>query len=69
VLQKRYALRLRLKDGREASLVLGIGARRSPMVQRIESVWDSLAPELTSLGVRCAPTGTPANSAGPSARA
>lgn len=69
VLQKRYAFRLRLKDGREASLVLGIGARRSPVVLRIESVWGSLAPALTSLGVKCEPFDSAADTAGPSAHA
>jgi|GEM_PF-1248820 len=68
-LQRRYAFRLRLKDGREASLVLGIGARRSPVVERIASVWGSLAPALASLGVRCEPLDSTEDAAGPSARA
>ncbi len=55
VLQRRYMFQLRLKDGQRASLFLGIGRPRAPVVQRIESVWGSLAPALTSLGVRCDP--------------
>jgi hypothetical protein len=51
-LQKRYALLLKMRDGRLRSFELGIGARRAPVVQRIESVWDSLQPALEELGIR-----------------
>lgn len=58
-LQKRYALRVKLKDGREAMLFLGVGARRSPAIQRIVSVWESLAPALESVGVQSGPASAP----------
>jgi hypothetical protein len=50
-LQKRYSLILKTRDGRSRSLDLGIGGRRAPVVQRIESVWDSLQPALKDLGI------------------
>ncbi len=50
-LQKRYALVLRTRDGRSRRFDLGIGARRAPVVQRIESVWNSLQPALNELGI------------------
>jgi hypothetical protein len=67
-LQKRYGVRLRTKDGRKATLFLGIGPRRSPVAQRIQSVWDSLAPALASLGVRCNLNDAAADLGRPSAR-
>jgi hypothetical protein len=39
------------RDGRSRSFDLGIGSRRAPVVQRIESVWASLQPALNELGV------------------
>jgi hypothetical protein len=50
-LQKRYALAVKTRDGHLRRLDLGIGARRAPVVQRIESVWDSLQPALRELGI------------------
>jgi hypothetical protein len=50
-LQKRYSLVLKTRDGRALRFDLGIGARRAPVVQRIESVWDSLQPALKQLGI------------------
>lgn len=50
-LQKRYSLILKTRDGRSRSLDLGIGGRRAAVVQRIESVWDSLQPALKDLGI------------------
>jgi len=51
-LQGRYALVLILRDGGRRSFDLGIGTRRSPLVQRIDSVWESLRPALEQVGVR-----------------
>src|SRR6266851_3373456 len=51
VLQKQYALVLTTRDGRSRRIDLGIGTRRAPVVQRIESVWGSLQPALKELGV------------------
>ncbi len=51
VLQKQYALVLTTRDGRSRRIELGIGTRRAPVVQRIESVWGSLQPALKELGV------------------
>jgi hypothetical protein len=51
-LQKRYALVLTTRDGRSRSFDLGVGTRRAPVVQRIESVWGSLQPALKELGVQ-----------------
>lgn len=52
VLQKQYALVLTTRDGRSRRIDLGIGTRRAPAVQRIESVWGSLQPALNELGVQ-----------------
>src|SRR5262249_13692897 len=49
-LQGRYALVLILRDGGRRSFDLGIGTRRSPLVQRIDSVWESLRPALEQVG-------------------
>ncbi len=51
-LQGRYALVLTMRDGSTRSFDLGIGTRRSPLVQRIDSVWESLRPALEQVGVR-----------------
>jgi hypothetical protein len=50
--QRRCALWVRMKDGREASIPLGIGA---PAVERADSVWSSIRPELARLGVAVSP--------------
>ncbi len=50
-LQKRYALAVKTRDGRLRRFDIGIGTRRAPVVQRIESVWDSLRPALEELGI------------------
>lgn len=49
--QRRYALVLERRGGGSAGLFFGIGKRGSPTVQRIDSVWSSVAPELRALGV------------------
>jgi len=51
-LQGRYALVLIMRDGSSRSFDLGVGTRRSPLVQRIDSVWESLRPALEQVGVR-----------------
>ena len=51
-LQRRYALVLIMRDGTMRGFDLGIGTRRSPLVQRIDSVWESLRPALAQVGVK-----------------
>lgn len=51
-LQGRYALVLVMRNGSRCSLDLGIGTRRSPLVRRIDSVWESLRPALEQVGVK-----------------
>ncbi len=51
-LQRRYALVLEMRDGSARAFDLGVGTRRSSVVQRIESVWDSLRPALEELGIK-----------------
>lgn len=51
-LQRRYALLVLMADGSTRRLELGVGSRRSPLVQRIDSVWESLRPALEELGVK-----------------
>lgn len=51
-LQRRYALVVILLDGNTRAIDLGVGTRRSPLVQRIDSVWESLRPALEELGIK-----------------
>lgn len=46
--QRRCALVVRMKDGRRAAISLGIGR---PALQRADSVWATMTPELLRLGV------------------
>jgi len=52
VVQRRAALVVRMKDGRQAALPLGIGA---PALERAEGIWSTLGPELAKLGVPVTP--------------
>jgi len=64
LLQKRYALRLSLRNGNRLEIFLGLGTRRAASVQRIESIWSTLSAELHALGVAVAPKFNPGDSAG-----
>jgi hypothetical protein len=50
-LQRRFSLSWTLKDGRALNWVLGFGRAGTPAVQRVKSVWSSLAQELLRQGV------------------
>jgi hypothetical protein len=52
VLQRRAALVVQMKDGRRASIALGIGG---PAVERADSVWSSVGPELARIGIAVSP--------------
>jgi hypothetical protein len=49
--QKRYALRVHLRNGQVLELALGTGTKRAAQTQRVRSVWASLSEELRALGV------------------
>ncbi len=49
--QKRYALRLQLRNGQVLEVALGTGTKRAAQTQRVRSVWATLSAELRTLGV------------------
>jgi hypothetical protein len=51
-LQRRYGLRLSLRNGQVHRVFLGIGRRHAPLGERIESVWSSVSDALHGLGVK-----------------
>ncbi|HEX4620635.1 MAG TPA: hypothetical protein VH208_03625 [Myxococcaceae bacterium] len=51
-LQRRATLVVQMKDGRRASIPLGIGG---PAIERADSVWSSVGPELARSGIAVSP--------------